>query len=215
MSITLAQIRTQAKRRADMENGSFVSDAEWLDYINASIAELHDILVTIYEDYYISETTLNTVAGTTNYALPSDFYKLKGLDAQFDSGTWETVKKYQFQRRNSKQDVSDNVLKYRILGSNISFVPVPQSVIAMRVYYIPVATKLALDADELDDLNQFSEYIVVDAAIKALLKEESDAQGLMMQKEALRRRIESAAPTRDENESEGITDVHSITWDID
>ena len=48
MSITLAELRTQARNRADMESSEFVTDTELTDYINSSIAELHDILIQSY-----------------------------------------------------------------------------------------------------------------------------------------------------------------------
>lgn len=215
MAITLSEIRTQAKRRADMENSGFVSDAEWLDYINGSIATLYDLLVTCYEDYYITTYTFNTVSGTASYSLPSSFYKLKGVDAQFDNAQWENVRKFQFESRNRQQYTSDKVLQYRLLGSNLQLVPTPASVIPFKIWYIPVATKLVTDSDTLADLNQYAEFVIVDAAIKAMLKEESDPSGLIMQRNQLEQRIVSSASQRDENESESITDVHDVIWSID
>ncbi len=79
---TLAQLRTRAKRLADMENSGFVADAEWLDYINEGLSELHDILVMASDEYFLSSTTINIVSGTSAYALPSDFYKVRGVDLQ-------------------------------------------------------------------------------------------------------------------------------------
>jgi hypothetical protein len=53
------------------------------------------------------------------------------------------------------------------------------------------------DTDTFDDQQYWYEYVVVDAAIKALQKEESDCTYLMNQKEALRSRIEVMASDRD------------------
>ena len=50
---------------------------------------------------------------------------------------------------------------------------------------------------------------MVDAAIKCLLKEESDTQPHMIYKEQLRKRIESAAGNRDAGESYRISDVNT------
>ena len=49
-TFTEADLRTRARRRADMENSTFVTDAEIQDYLNSSIAELHDFMVKSYED---------------------------------------------------------------------------------------------------------------------------------------------------------------------
>lgn len=205
MAITLAEIRTQAKSEADMTNSSFVADSEWLGFINNSIADLHDLLVGVYEDYYISNHTFTTVSGTADYTMPADFYKLKAVDAKINGHEWYNVAKYSFEHRNAIVDAS--CPRYRLRGSKLNLNPTPTSAIDFQIYYTPVATKLSLDADELDDLNQYSEYVVVSAAIKALMKEESDPSALMARLASLRARILSMAQTRDENESESVTDV--------
>ena len=56
-TLTLANLITGVRRRADMEGSTFVSDAEIVDYINVAMAEVHDILVTKFEDYYVSTQT--------------------------------------------------------------------------------------------------------------------------------------------------------------
>ena len=58
-TFTESDLRTRARRRADMENSTFVSDAEIQDYLNSSISELHDFMVKSYEDYFVSEQTYN------------------------------------------------------------------------------------------------------------------------------------------------------------
>ena len=42
---TLADLRNRARRRSDMVSSQFVSDTELLDFINASYAELYDLLM--------------------------------------------------------------------------------------------------------------------------------------------------------------------------
>jgi len=83
-----------------------------------------------------------------------------------------------------------------------------------RLWYHPVATKLLLDTDSYDDINQFAEYAIVDAAIKMMQKEESDVRVLAAQKEALRQRIIAMAANRDANESSSVTDVYAEDTDV-
>ena len=54
----------------------------------------------------------------------------------------------------------------------------------------------------------YEEYVVIDAAIKCLQKEESDVQVLLVQKQQQLQRIEQAAGKRDAGESYAITDVN-------
>ena len=61
--VTLAQLITRSRRRADQENSEFCTDAEVVDYINEAIAELHEMMVNEYEIYYLS---------SYSYTLPAD-----------------------------------------------------------------------------------------------------------------------------------------------
>lgn len=219
--VTLAELKTLARQRADMVNSQFVSDSELTSYINASIAELHDLLIAAYNEEYVMEEYVWTSDGNINYALPADFYKLRGVDARLgSSGDWATVKRYNFNRRNEQQNsFAWNMLglpymEYRLVGSNIRFNRTPATSTEFRIFYHPKAVKLVNDTDQYDDVNQFSEYVVVDAAIKMLQKEESDVSVLMAQKMALKQRIEAMAQNRDANEPESVTDIYAEDTEV-
>lgn len=222
MAITLSELRTQTRNRADMSQSEFVTDSELNFYINQSIRELHDILTDAYQsDYYMSTNTFNTVSGTDSYALPSDFYELRGVDVKLNSNEWYTLKKFNFNERvRYKQSGSWNYsnapyLRYRLNGNNIMFNPTPDSSNqTIRIWYTPVATELVNDGDSFADFNGFSEYVIVDAAIKCLQKEESDVSVLMAQKGALLDRIRNKAQQRDANESDSVQDVYAENDDI-
>jgi hypothetical protein len=55
MLTTLAQFRQQARERTQMVKSRLVSETELATYINASIKELYDILVSRFEDYYLKD----------------------------------------------------------------------------------------------------------------------------------------------------------------
>lgn len=216
MSITLLEIRQQARQRADMENSEFVSDSELNNYINSSIAELHDILIQAYGTNYFTKTYLfTTTANTDSYALPADFYKLDGLDAKLNGSNWTGLKRFNFPERNRFSDSAPwnrfgtKFLYYRVVGSNIVFTPTPDAGTQMRLWYSPVAAKLSLDTDVLNDINQYVEYVIVDAAIKMMQKEESDVSVLFAQKQALVKRIQEAAQNRDAGEPESVSDIYA------
>lgn len=216
MSFTLAQIKAQCRERADMTDSLFVTDSELTSYINASIAELHDMLIAAYnEDYYMSEYSFNADGTNLQFALPTDHYKLRGIDVRVNAGEWSTVKRFNFNRRNEGQQGSAfsllgiPFLEYRLVGSNVRFNRVPDSGLQFRIFYHPKAATLALDTDTYDDINGYLEYVIVDVAIKMLNKEESDTSVLLAQKAALKARIEAMAQNRDANEPESISDVYA------
>lgn len=216
MAITLLELREQSRFRANQENSDFVTDQELNTYINSSIAELHDILVQSYgSDYFLSEYDFNTIADTDSYDLPEDFYKLMGVDARIADNEFHTLMQFSFADRRRYQSTSGwsdyflpNV-RYRVMGNQLRFTPTPDSAYEIKVWYTPVSAKLVDDTDELQDYNQFSEYVIVDAAIKMMLKEESDVSVLMAQKAELKRRIEEASQNRDAGNPDQIIDVHA------
>ena len=215
MSVTLLQLRTQARQRSDMETSNFVDDSELNGYINASIAELYDLMVAAYgSEYFLAEHSFSVALSTTDYALPADFYKLKGVDIKINNNNWFSVRPFNFNERNRNQDLTWGLLlgpsiRYRIMGDNIKFNPAPDSSYDARLWYVPKSVVLALDADTFNDMNQWAEYVIVDAAIKMMQKEESDVTVLMAQKTALKRRIEEMADNRDAGQPETVSDIYA------
>jgi hypothetical protein len=197
-----------------MERSSFVSDAEVNQYINDSYLELYDILVTKFEDYYIS-TSISTITAAT-IALPTDFYKLVGLDRTVSEGSSEyyPLKPFNFHNRNRKGYLGLRYgmypdVQYRILGNNIELVPNDMAGGTYKLWYVPRATVMASDSSTIDGVNGWEEYIVIDAAMKCLAKEESDVSVFLVEKQAIKKRIEEAAQNRDIGETSSIQDVQN------
>lgn len=232
MSVTLLSLRTQARQRSDMVNSTFVSDAELTQYINSSIAELHDMMIQAYGSEYVVNQVYYTLpvfadngAGIAPYDIvyydintvigATDFYKLVGIDARVNNVNWSTLSPMNWNERNRLQRFGGagglwyTPLRYRLVGTKLYFTPVTTVPLPIRLWYIPVAQKLTADGDTLQDLNAYSEYVVVDAAIKMMQKEESDVTILMAQKKDLKRRIEEAANNRDVGKGDTITDIYS------
>lgn len=220
MSISLSDLRTRCRQRADMENSTFVQDPELNFYINQSIAELHDILIQSYgSDYYVKDTTFQTSAGQTSYVLSTiitdnDFYKLRAVDAKLNNDDWFTLNRFNFNERNRLQSFGTwdylgiaNV-RYRLVGSKIFFTPSPSREMDVRLWYIPRSQVLVNDTDEYDDVNGWIEYVIVDCAIKMLTKEETDTSVLLREKDLLKRRIEEVSNNRDVGNPESIEDIH-------
>jgi len=213
---TLADLRNMAKRRADMENSGYVSDAEWNDYINAAAGELHDILVSKFgDDYYIKSSTISVVAGTDEYTLPSDFLKIRGIDHVASNTTSCALRRFEFEERHTRQFLTTTIssgfanLMYRTIGNKLKLVPTPQGSGTLKLWYIPQFERLATDQDIVSDRLALSweQFMVITAAIAARDKEESDTSLLMAEKSLITRRIEEAAANRDATEPHRVVDV--------
>lgn len=216
--MTLAEIRTQVRQRADMTASQFVTDSELNGWINNSYAELYDLLVTKFgNDYFVETYTFTTTNGTERYDLPANFYKLLGVDLQLTPGAADdgyiTLRPFTFSERNRYATANAQTwigvtnLRYRLNGSKLWLTPTPQQSQQLRLWYVPRVSPLVNDASVADGVSGWLEYVIVDVAIKALQKEESDVSVFLAQKGALIQRIESAAENRDAGNPATVADV--------
>lgn len=306
--VQLGSLRFQAQSRADMLNSQFLSTAEWNTNIASSYKELYDLLVTSYgDDYYVAPPyRFMTSSANQLYPLPNGtttldlitnivavpFYKLIGVDLMITSSpdSWITLRKYEFTERNKYYLANQYALygiitlRYRIIGPNIWFTPVPVPTQQIQLWYVPEPTNLQAnltcgttigsavvttsdtsqlsvgmsvgdlatpqgvvpvvpsgttilsivanisftmsavatatvpikiiaawsDATTLDGISGWEEFVVIDAALKARIKEESPVQELMAQKAAMRIRIIDTAANRDASIPSRVTDTQSI-----
>ncbi len=232
----LGQIRLQAQQRADRVGSNFVTLTEWNSYINMSLFELYDLLITAYgEEYFAAPFLSFTTTGSTqfydlpngtNYSGAPAFYKLLGVDLGLNNSSqpnngWVTVGKFNLIDRNAFYYPNTNSsqygvfnMRYRVFGSKIEFIPTPSASQYMRLIYIPRMTMLLQDTDiTTAGVSGWLDYVIVDAAIKALAKEESDTSVLMAQKAALMKRIEAASMNRDVGQPDKISDTRgALGW---
>lgn len=228
--LSLGETRLRAQQKADRVNSNFVSTTEWNFYINQSYKELYDLLVTLYEDYYVAEPYLFVTNGSSKYALPNGtlvgsdnvvtkpFYKLLGMDCGLgaQNNAWVTLNKFEFISRNKYvyPNISSTFygvfnMQYRVMGGYVQFIPTPAADQYIRMWYIPRVLDLLKDTDMLDGVSGWTEYVIVDAAIKALQKEESDVTVLLAEKQMLIDRIEAAGMNRDAGQPSTISDTRS------
>jgi hypothetical protein len=201
-TMTLAQLLTAVRQRADLENASgiytesFVNDDELTSYINQSYFELYDLLIGAYgEDYYMASPYSFTTDGTNElYDLPADFYKLLGCDLLTNGGgsNYTTMKKFNMGERNNFK--------------------LPDGGKTIKLWYAPTMTQLVNAGDTVNGISGWTEYIIVDCCIKCLVKEETDVKEFMMQKQALLQRIEGISQNRDAGMPSTVTDVYSIPY---
>src|SRR5581483_7425816 len=128
----------------------------------------YDLLITVYEDYYIATPIQFTSDGSTflwplpngsnsfvnsltqQTFVPPALYKLVGVDLALNnaSNAFVTVNKFNFVDRNRfvYPNTASTIygvfnLQYRMMGSNIEFIPTPSASQIIRLWYIPRLTE--------------------------------------------------------------------------
>ena len=140
-----------------------------------------------------------------------------------DQNSWVTIRKYERIQQNLWN--FPNVytfygitnIRYRVTGSNIQLVPLASSGQTFRIQYVPRPKSLVQDIDTLDGVAGFEELVIVDAAIKAMQKEESDCSVLIAQKAEMLKEISDAASNRDVSQPETVSDsrTRNFAWSED
>lgn len=216
MTTTLQDIITLTRQRSNMENNFFVTDAELTTYINNSLAELDDILVTRYDDYRLANFLSVLPSDNSNNVIPisSTLYKLRGVDRQYNTAAsngsqinWYTLRSFMFPERNRFNNPYTVLgapymiqVTYRLVDQGILIEPAQQAGGTYQVWYTPKFITLALPTDILDlsmDTQAWVEYAVVDCCVKIFNKQNLDPSGFMAEKMALKERIVGAAQNRD------------------
>ena len=220
---TLGALVTAAALRADQPTPStttFITTANWYTFVNGSCQELHDKLIEAYgADYRVTlSSSITTTASASTYALPDGFYKLLGVDLQVSTAAgnngWVNVPKFNFEDRNryamSVPSVgATTLLRYRLSGDNLWLTPQPPANLVLKVWYAPRFTPMTADGDTFDGVSGWEEYVINSAAMKALVKEESDISGLMALQAVQDRRLATIIENRDAGSPATVVDVYN------
>lgn len=221
MSTTLADLRTEVRNRADLNNSNFITDSELDSYINYSLKELHALLVNSYgSDYFLLNTVMTVAANAevTTENLPTGSLKINGVDLLVGSN-YVTLQPFNFNERNRASGLnvqgqaSGNYTNYRYRprGRQIAITPKANGSLVLNVWYTPGIENLTTGSatvEENDTLNGWLEYVVVDACIKCKQKEETSDKEFMQQKQALIKRIVTESQNRDQGQPATVTDVY-------
>lgn len=232
--INLGYLRYMSKLRADKLKSNFLTDDEWNFNINQSANRLYDLLTTKYgENYFAAPALQFPTNGLAVYPLPDGanyggapaLFKLAGVDAGVNASQnqWFTLPRYNFIDRNkySTLQLAGTVqsiygLGYIVMGSNFEFIPMPTTAQIIQIRYAPILKQLLLDTDMMPfSISGWSELVIVDAGIKALVKEESfdQAQILISERQSILDRITQIAANRDTGQPNTVSNTRSRCGD--
>jgi hypothetical protein len=239
--INLGYLRYMSKLRADKLFSEFLTVDEWNFNINQSMKRLYDLLITKFGDKYFLAPPLQiptaqfTVSqGMAFVQLPEGslyskapaFYKVAGVDVSVNpgNGQWFSLPRFNWIDRNrySTLQLSGTVqsiygLAYCEFGNNLWFIPQPQASLYVQLWYVPVVTEMLKDTDMMPfSISGWSELVIVDAAIKALVKEESyeQAGAMINERTELIARIQETAANRDVGQPNTVSNTRARVGDV-
>lgn len=155
-------------------------------------------------------------------------YKLIGVDMNIGgllsgpSSGWIPCARQNFSDRDKYTYIGQQAsmynafqMSYREMGNGIEVYP-QNSNTTMRWRYVPIMTQLLKDTDMMAfSISGWSELVIVDVAIKALVQEESyeQAQAFAAERLALIERINAIAPNRDVGQPNTVSNTRQTMGD--
>lgn len=221
-AVTLTTLRARVREKADMPVAGFIANSSTsLDaFINEGIEIVHDMLVEAYGADYVEKSSSFTYT-SGDVSLPSDFYKLLGVDLNTNGGV-VTLEPYNRRERNRYKNagtfgILGSIPRYKlssvggISGTGaLRLLPVPASGTTGTVWYSPTATVLVNAGDSVNFPGGWEKYVVLYATIQCLAKEESDASAWIAQLNMLDQKYKSIMENRDVGAPNHSVDVDAV-----
>ena len=167
------------KVRADTDNQDtdFIDRSEMLGYANEAIDDAEALIHTLYEDYFLTKDNPSLVAGTQDYAMPSNIYANKIKIILFDDGS----KSYEVRRLKKLEQLpgiqSGDDYQYMIwndasAGYYMRLLPAAASTSStvLTRWYLRNANRLTLDADTCD-IPEFTNFVLQHMKMRTYEKE--------------------------------------------
>lgn len=209
---SLLALRTLARRYADVEASQHVTDDELTEYINDSLASLHAMIVERDEDEYAIEQTAAVPSGSTSVNLTNSAYKILNVQILLSNGEWRTLDRFLL----SERPMLDSMLAgnqyapayYRMRGAGtVELAPPASSDTTLKVVYVAPFTDLASDSEKFDGRNGWDRWVAWDAAIKIMVKEETDSRQAVSERDRAWNQIAAQLGNRDRANPDVVTDV--------
>ncbi len=210
-SVALKDLMARSRQRANIEGAAdFIPDYELIDNINQSIAEwIDEVRMCTWAGQYRRSQHSFTAGPASSSApykvdLPPDFLAMTSVDIALGNNVVINARAFQEEERNALRGVpvgwtAGAPVYYTIWGNSIAFIPAPTGTFPVVLNYVPIAPTLNDPAATIDSINGLEEFIVLDVAIKCLMKmSETDMLPILQGRlEQQRERIRATVPRRD------------------
>lgn len=217
--ITLANMLLAVQRRANIEGQSgFVTLPEQRERINYACADIYDKLVSARsQEFYRTTSTITTVANTSSYTLPANFYQLTSVDVALGNNQTLSARPYMEAERNRFKWYPgwnyQEPIYYRLLAGSINFTPAPNGAFVITLNYYPTFTLFATDGSQdsstFDGVNGWEEAVIWRVVSEIKDKGEEDPSYAWQRYMDVVKRIEGLAAMRDAGTAERVHDVYS------
>jgi hypothetical protein len=223
MSKTLETMRTTTRMYLDEVSAADWSDAQIDEQINYKYLEVYTAVVDTYEDYYRTRSRANLEAGSQEYALPDDFYKMRRLEIQYVSGgDFYKATRCEFDQILSRSIQSTQIgstsrPNYYLSGTFLGLLPVPTEDITngLVMWYIKQVAELVSNSDLVDIpfVDRYASMIPKAAAGELLSKGQQEEVVAAKYLEEFQRMLEKMQTELEDRKAEGSKNIIDTVGD--
>lgn len=216
----VALVRT---RTGELNSPTFDDTTELKPWLRQSMAQLYEILVSRWQDWYVVVRPLSLIANQESYSLPNDFREMTAVYLLYNQNVNRPP--YREKLRNCTDEEwgafnSGNFgmysytfpMWYQIKRQQIYFTPGPQQDMpnVIEFHYTPAFSGPLLDYTPIDPILPagWDEWVVLDTIQKMRGKMNLDIEDLMKAKSEQQARLIAAASIRG-GDAPRMTDVMS------
>jgi len=165
------------------DTSSFWKDSTLQRYHNLVQAEISEEIVQAYEDYFLTSTYIDVVSGQTDYALPTDFAKVRRLEDVTSAPPREIfpISLNEKDEYTSPLEVSSTGdQRFYLKGTTVAFDETPTFTTtgAYRMYYIKSLPDVTAGSDSSEIPSQHHRVIVWGIVRYALMQQQSSAESM-------------------------------------
>jgi len=213
---TLLQLRTRARRWADIENDTHITDAEVDTYVLDAISSIWPKVLKLNPDTYRREETL-TGAGSATFSLASDYHSTLGVDRVNSSGAilWRLERIQTQDRHRFSSAGSGDARGFEPLynssapaTSQLRLKPTPSTGATYRHTYLVSAPVLSADDSTIVLPGIAGKIATMDAAVQCMVKQQTDARTLIQLLGAATNELNELAEAAMAGEPGGIVDIY-------
>lgn len=200
--VTLDGLLDIVRTRGDYLSSLTFTPAYIKHEIQAAWNELYEIIEELNEGWWDKDSTVATVAGQAFIALPTDCWRVKGVDID-TGGTWQKIDQVPTAARNRRTGMSGRPDSYRLTMRGLELFPVPSTAYSLRITYAPICP--ALQDSVGIQLYGWQEYVITGALLRLDQREERPLQERQIELERCKQRVIKAASRRRQAEPELLT----------
>lgn len=209
---TLTELIAIIRFRGDFRNVQRFPDVNLTTEIQASFAELYELIADTNEGYWDTSIDIITAVSTAFVTLPDDAWRVRGIDLLDSSGNVDyALNQCGIADRNRYSNLTSRPEAFRLSARGAELYPTPNAEYTLRLTYTPTAPILGDAA--VNYYNGWEEYVVYATLVRLALNEERSAGEWERQLDFQRQRIIRGASQRKASEPEYLPLRGS--WSID